>query len=279
MNDWRTVKLADLGPITTGKTPPSSKPDSFGGSIPFVTPSDMLAGRYIWSTSRSLTEAGLRTVSKRMLPAGCVLVSCIGSDMGKTYIASRSCFTNQQINSIEVTDRGAHPLYVYYNLSGRKAELQQLASGSSAQPMLNKSNFSQISLELPPIAEQTAIADLLSSLDDKIELNRRTNETLEAMAQAIFRDWFVDFGPTRRKIDGATDPVEVMGGLVSDPDRARELAALFPAVLATMGCRRGGEKARSAMLPVPSVSACCLLRFRLTRRTSDWSICRADQSR
>ena len=199
--------------------------------------------------------------------------------MGKTYIASRSCFTNQQINSIEVTDRGAHPLYVYYNLSGRKAELQQLASGSSAQPMLNKSNFSQISLELPPIAEQTAIADLLSSLDDKIELNRRMNETLEAMAQAIFRDWFVDFGPTRRKIDGATDPVEVMGGLVSDPDRARELAALFPAVLATMGCRRGGEKARSAMLPVPSVSACCLLRFRLTRRTSDWSICRADQSR
>ncbi|MCV0387693.1 MAG: restriction endonuclease subunit S [Nitrobacter sp.] len=92
---------------------------------------------------------------------------------------------------------------------------------------------------VPDREHQLAIAALLSSLDDKIELNRRTNETLEAMAQAIFRDWFVDFGPTRRKIDGATDPVEVMGGLVNDPDRARKLAALFPSELGEDGLPEG----------------------------------------
>jgi type I restriction enzyme S subunit len=68
-------------------------------------------------------------------------------------------------------------------------------------------------------------------LDRKIELNRRMNETLEAMAQAIFRDWFVDFGPVRRKLEGATDPVAIMGGLVTDPVRAAELAGLFPGEL------------------------------------------------
>jgi type I restriction enzyme S subunit len=94
-------------------------------------------------------------------------------------------------------------------------------------------------VEVPPLCEQKAIAEILGSLDDKIELNRRMNETLEAMAQAIFRDWFVDFGPTRRKLDGATDPVEIMGGLVADPDRARELAALFPAKLGDDGLPEG----------------------------------------
>lgn len=78
---------------------------------------------------------------------------------------------------------------------------------------------------------EAGIGELLGSLDDKIELNRRMNETLEAMAQAIFRDWFVDFGPVRRKMAGATDPVAIMGGLTPDPVRAAELAALFPGVL------------------------------------------------
>ncbi len=77
------------------------------------------------------------------------------------------------------------------------------------------------------MAVQVDIATVLSALDDKIELNRRMNETLEAMAQAIFRDWFVDFGPVRRKLEGATDPVAIMGGLTPDPARAAELAGLF----------------------------------------------------
>ena len=96
---------------------------------------------------------------------------------------------------------------------------------------------------VPDKDRQLAIAEILGSLDDKIELNRRMNETLEAMAQAIFRDWFVDFGPTRRKIDGTNDPVEIMGGLVSDPERARQMAGLFPARLGDDGLPDGWETA------------------------------------
>lgn len=98
-------------------------------------------------------------------------------------------------------------------------------------------------LKIPRLgnAEQY-IGAILGSLDDKIELNRRMNKTLEAMVQATFRDWFVDFGPTRRKIEGATDPVEVMGGLVANTERARELAELFPASIGASGLPKGWEQ-------------------------------------
>ena len=87
------------------------------------------------------------------------------------------------------------------------------------------------SVPLPPIEIQNQIVSVISALDDKIALNRRMNETLEQMAQAIFKDWFVDFGPVRRKQEGASDPIAIMGGLVLDAARADELAALFPHTL------------------------------------------------
>lgn len=87
-----------------------------------------------------------------------------------------------------------------------------------------------LNFEVPPLTrERQWIVDLVQNIEDKIELNRRINETLEGTAQAIFRDWFVDFGPVRRKAAGEADPVAIMGGLTPDPTRAAELAALFPA--------------------------------------------------
>jgi type I restriction enzyme S subunit len=93
------------------------------------------------------------------------------------------------------------------------------------------------SLEIPalPLSEQRNIASTIGGIDDKIELNRRMNETLEGMAQAIFRDWFVDFGPVRRVQAGEADPVAIMGGLTPDPARAAHLAALFPAAFGNDG--------------------------------------------
>lgn len=94
-------------------------------------------------------------------------------------------------------------------------------------------------LDLPSLREQQEMASVLSALDDKIELNRQMSETLEAVAQAIFRDWLVDFGPVRRKLAGETDPVAIMGGLTPDPARAAELAMLFPAELSDSDLPQG----------------------------------------
>lgn len=103
-----------------------------------------------------------------------------------------------------------------------------------------------LNFEVPPLTrERQWIVDLVQNIEDKIELNRRMNKTLERQAQAIFRDWFVDFGPVRRKIAlqssaggkaaGETDPVAIMGGLTPDPARAAQLAALFPAAFGDDG--------------------------------------------
>lgn len=90
----------------------------------------------------------------------------------------------------------------------------------------------------PPLLEQECIASCLAALDDKIELNRRMNETLEEMARALFRDWFVDFGPTRRQMEGATDPAAIMGHAFQ-PEKASTLAPLFPATLGEDGLPEG----------------------------------------
>ena len=99
-----------------------------------------------------------------------------------------------------VTDSG----YAYYLTQWR--ELRSYAvdqmTGTSGRQRVPVNSLSHVSVPVPPLPEQRAIARVLGALDDKIELNRRMNETLEATARAIFRDWFVDFGPVRAKMEG-----------------------------------------------------------------------------
>lgn len=122
--------------------------------------------------------------------------------------------------------------FIKYYLMSRPGKLALGAQSlGSVQSVINLSDLKRVPVPQLPLSTQQAIAAILSGPDYKIELNRRMNETLEAMAQAIFRDWFVDFGPIRRKLAGETDPVAIMGGLTPDPARAAELAALFPAGL------------------------------------------------
>lgn len=215
MEGWRATRIGELGKVVTGKTPPANISDVFGGSIPFITPRDMLGSRFIDVTERYLTEKGGGILSRYFLPKNSILVSCIGSDMGKVAISKNESVTNQQLNAIVVKEEISW-LYIYYNLLPRKQELKSIAGGS-AQPILNKSSFSNIEILLPGFIEQQAIAHILGTLDDKIELNRRQNATLEAMAQAIFKDWFVDFGPVRAKMEGR-----------QPEGMSREIADLFP---------------------------------------------------
>lgn len=110
------------------------------------------------------------------------------------------------------------PCFVSYVLGSPqyRAWIIRNAHGAT-MPSLNQNIIGRIPLPLPPLPEQHAIARILGTLDDKIELNRRMNATLEAMAQAIFKSWFVDFDPVRAKMEGR-EPVEMDA----------ETAALFP---------------------------------------------------
>ena len=244
--EWEDITLGDLGRVVTGKTPLTSVEGNFGGRIPFVTPSDMDGRKTISTTARFLTQAGAASVKGSVIPAGAIMVSCIGSDMGKVVVAGCECVTNQQINSIVVDDRFSSE-FVYYSLSTRKDEIRHQAAGGSAVPILNKGDFSRMEITLPPLAEQKAIAAVLGALDDKIKCNRRMNATLEAMARALFQSWFIDFDPVRANMDrnqpstrpsGHPSPSGRRAGDVNFPlplpvgegvgEGAEGLAALFP---------------------------------------------------
>ena len=126
-----------------------------------------------------------------------------------------ACVTNQQITSI-VANEGTSPEFIYYDLSMRREELRQRASAGSAQLILTKGGLSQVPIDLPPYPEQRAITRVLGSLDDKIELNRRMNQTLEEICRALFKFWFVDFGPVRAKAEGLWKKGESLPGMPVD---------------------------------------------------------------
>ncbi len=109
--------------------------------------------------------------------------------------------TNQQINAVIVDESKFCPEFLYYNLSQRKEEIRSLAGGS-AQPILNKSAFGLLAFDAPELEVQKLISKTLRPLDDRITLLRETNTTLEAIAQALFKSWFVDFDPVHAKMQG-----------------------------------------------------------------------------
>ena len=126
--------------------------------------------------------------------------------------------------------------WIYFALQAPEAQQYMLQrANTTVQTTFNLGDLTKLPIPVPHLSERRTILEVLSSLDDKIELNRRKNETLEAMAQAIFKDWFVDFGPVRRKMQGETNPTAILGGLIDDPAKAGTLATLFPDTLGANG--------------------------------------------
>jgi type I restriction enzyme S subunit len=192
MAEWKEYKVADLGSVVTGTTPSSKYPEEFGYEMPFVTPSDF--GSYNkWTNfaDRMLSQKGIDKLMNRVLPANSVLVTCIGSDMGKVVLNRIPVITNQQINSIVPNIKIVNPEFLYYKLIAMYDILRMYGEAGTAVPIVNKGDFERIEVTIPSLPEQRAIAGILSSLDDKIDLLHRQNKTLEQLAETLFRQWFV----------------------------------------------------------------------------------------
>ena len=189
--ELKKIHISDIGKVVTGKTPRTSIVENYGGDIPFLTPSDDLSYKSVPKTGKTLTEQGLNEVKNCLLPPHSVCVSCIGTDLGKVVMTSEPTITNQQFNSI-IPNRRFDADFVYYLMTLVGKELNYLSKTSTAVPIINKSSFSNYEVEVPDLETQEKIASILSSLDSKIELNRRINDNLEQQAQALFKAWFVD---------------------------------------------------------------------------------------
>lgn len=170
--------IADFGTIVTGKTPTTKNEEYWNGDIPFVTPGDIQGTKHIFTTARCISEAGMNAVKGSILPEDAICVSCIGNIgyVGKTI---GQCISNQQINSI-IVSKEHNSDYVFYLMKSLWPFFKNYEGQSTTLSILNKGQFSKIEVTERPKAEEDRIAEILNSIDDKIEHNVAINDNLAA---------------------------------------------------------------------------------------------------
>lgn len=192
-NMWKKCKLSDIGNVVGGATPSTKEEEYYGGKIPWLTPKDLSSynERYITSGERNITEKGLKSCSAKLLPSGSILFSS-RAPIGYVAIAKNPIATNQGFKSI-IPNENIDSLFLYYLLKHNKEKIESMGSGTTFKEV-SGATMKSVEVMIPSSLDiQKQIANILGSLDDKIELNNRINANLEEQAQALFRRWFVDF--------------------------------------------------------------------------------------
>ena len=193
--EWKEVTLSELGTIVGGATPSTKITSFYDGNIPWLTPKDLSVNdnKYIFRGERNITEEGFKSCSCKMLPKGSILFSS-RAPIGYVAIAANDMCTNQGFKSVIPNDE-TDSEFLYYLLKYNKNNIASQGSGTTLAEVSGKT-MKEIEVVVPKEKDdQRLIASILSSLDRKIELNNKINADLEEMAQAIFKNWFVDFEP------------------------------------------------------------------------------------
>ena len=201
LEGWREVRLGDVAEVIGGGTPKTSEAEYWNGKIPWLTPRDLSdhSKRYISKGERNISELGLSKSSAKLLPIGTVLLST-RAPVGYLAIAKCDVSTNQGFRSL-IPNEKTDSSFLFYLLKQNVPYLQSQSEGTTFGE-LSGSTLRSLSFLFPPLPEQKAIAEVLSSLDDKIDLLHRQNKTLEDMAQALFRKWFAS--PESKQWDTGT---------------------------------------------------------------------------
>jgi len=181
--EWEVKKLKEIGEIVTGNTPKTSEPENYGNEYLWVSPADMGEHKYIYKTNKMLSFIGFNKTRK--IPKGSILVTCIGSTIGKIGIASEELSTNQQINSL-ICNVKYNNEYVYYAISYNFKKYISFIS-IQAVPIINKTVYSEFMIPIPPKEEQDRIANILSEIDIKIENYNVKKQKLQTLKQGLMQ--------------------------------------------------------------------------------------------
>ena len=184
--EWEAVALADVADIRNGGTPRTGIPAYWGGRIPWCVPTDITAsrGKYLVTTTRSITPEGLASCGATLLPAGSLLL-CSRATIGEIKIASMPVATNQGFKSM-VSAESADNEFLYYRLVTLKERMIELATGSTFLE-ISKRDVASIHIDLPPLPEQRAIATILSDMDAEIAALERRLDKTRAIKQGMMQ--------------------------------------------------------------------------------------------
>ena len=181
MTEWIDCKISDIGTVVGGATPSTKKNENYeSGEISWITPKDLSSfdARYIEKGERNITEIGLKSCSTQLLPINTILFSS-RAPIGYIAIAAKELCTNQGFKSI-IPNENTDPLFLYYLLKYNKDRIENLGSGTTFKE-ISGSTMKNIKVRVPKVKEiQSKIASILTSIDDKIELNQKINNNLVA---------------------------------------------------------------------------------------------------
>ncbi len=191
-NGWEPATLESIClRVTSGGTPSRLRPEFFlNGTWPWVKTQELL-DRWILETEERITDEAVSNSSAKVLPANTVLLAMYGATVGQLGILARPMTCNQACCALMVDEQKADFRFVYYLLLAARSRIRAQSTGA-AQQNLSGSQIKQFRFAFPDREMQRAIAGVLGSIDDKIELNERTGKTLAAMAQVAFKSWFLD---------------------------------------------------------------------------------------
>ena len=194
-NEWKEYRLEDISQIIfSGGTPSTRNEEFWDGDIPWLS-SGETRNSFINKTEKTITEEGVKNSSTKLALNGDIVIASAGQGFtrGQVSFCNIDTYINQSLIAIRANNILLNNKYLYYNLKSRYNELRQISDSHSIRGSLTTKMIKDLIIKLPSLEEQEKIANILSSLDDKIELNNEMNKTLEEMAQSIFKRWFVDF--------------------------------------------------------------------------------------
>ena len=206
-SEWPAIPLDELTDgtnITYGVVKPG---DECPNGVKFVRGGDVIAGRILTSQLRTITTDVSQQYARTLLHGGELLVSLVGNpgEVALVPASLKGANIARQVGLVRIDPAKADANYVQYYLRSKTGRDVLLAhSKGSVQQVINLKDLKSVKVPLPPISVQRNVAVFMQALDDRITLLRETNATLEAIAQALFKSWFVDFDPVRAKMEGRT---------------------------------------------------------------------------
>ncbi len=220
---WPSIQLGDVAQFVNGDRGENypKQTDYVDNGIPFIGAGDLVDGRVSTASCTRISDVAFERLRGGKIQLRDLLF-CLRGSLGK--VARVTGIEPSAIASSLVIIRPTPRIderYLFYVLSGPLGKQFTVSlNNGSVQPNISARSLQESTVPLPPLTEQRTIAHILGSLDDKIELNRKTNATLESMARALFRSWFVDFDPVRSNAEGRPQS-----------GRDADIATLFPSEL------------------------------------------------
>lgn len=222
--EWQEVTLGALCDFRAGSVFKMEYQGESEGDYPFIKVSDMNIPGNRFSINEAhnwVSQSVANALGAKPFPVGTVVFAKVGEALkhNRLRILTQPTIIDNNMMGAIPKNGTVDSRFLLYAMS--KFDLGQISSGT-ALPYLTVHSLAQLRILLPPLPEQRVIAHVLGTLDEKIELNHRMNETLEDATRALFRSWFVDFGPVRAKMEGRWRSCESLPGLPAD------LYDLFP---------------------------------------------------